>query len=361
MSGDADLVGAAVGAVLRDRCGRDVVAAAERTGWAPELWAVLAEGGFPWVSVPEAAGGVGGSVAEACAALEQVGRFAAPVPFAETGLLAGWLLACAGLAVPSGPTTTGPGTVALRRAGAGWAATGSVARVPWTREAARIVLLADSPDGPAVVSVDPTLARIEPGTNLAGEPRDTVHLAAAPLTADDVAAAPPGVDTDALVLRGALSRVALIAGAAGRILDLTVAYTGAREQFGRPVARFQAVAGHLVRLAEQAAATRMAARTAAVNAAAGSGPTFLDVAAAKAVASEAAGIVAAAAHQATGAIGMTREYELGQLSRRLWSWREEYGGERRWSTELGRALTDAGDAALWPSLAAGDRPAGADI
>jgi hypothetical protein len=39
---------------------------------------------------------------------------------------------------------------------------------------------------------------------------------------------------------------------------------------------------------------------------------------------------------------------------------EEYGGERRWSTELGRALTEAGDGALWPSPAAGLLPAAVD-
>lgn len=341
-----ELLSSAVGELLADRCGRDVVAAAERTGWAPELWAALAEGGFPWVSVPEPAGGVGGSVADACAVLEQVGRYAAPVPVAETGLLAGWLLARAGLPIPPGPVTTALGRVTLRADGR---ASGEVPRVPWARAATRIVLLADAPDGRHVVSVDPASARIEPGANLAGEPRDTVHLDD---TEVEQAPAPDGVDAPALELRGALSRSALIAGAGGRVLDITVAYTNRREQFGRPVARFQAVAAHLVRLAEQAEAARMAARAAALNAATGE-PKLVDVAAAKTVASEAAGLIAAAAHQATGAMGMTSEYELGQLTRRLWSWREEYGGERTWSTRLGATLADAGADALWPTIARG--------
>jgi acyl-CoA dehydrogenase len=223
--------------------------------------------------------------------------------------------------------------------------------LPWARDAARVVLFADGPDGLAVASVDPALVDIEAGTNLAGEPRDTVHLREVTLGADDVAPAPPGVDADALWLRGALSRTMLIAGAAGRVLDITVAYTNQREQFGRPVARFQAVAAHLVRLAEQVESVRMAARVAARNAT--DEPTFLDVAAAKTVASEAAGQIAAAAHQATGAMGMTREYELGQLTRRLWAWREEYGGERAWSTRLGAAIAEGGADELWPTIARG--------
>jgi acyl-CoA dehydrogenase len=357
--GDTELVAEAVGELLRDRCTQETVAAAERTGWAPELWAGLAEGGFPWISVPEERGGVGGTVAEACAVLEQVGRYAAPLPLAETGLLAGWMSASAGLDVPAGPVTTAPtarsvdapATVTVQRTSSGWAASGRAARVPWAREANRVVLLADSPDGLQVISLDPATARIEPGVNLAGEPRDTVHLD--DVAVDAVAAAPAGVDHDALLLRGALSRAALIAGAAGRVLDITVTYTNERRQFGRPVARFQAVAAHLVKLAEQTEAVRMAARVAAANGGTASGPWFLDVAAAKTVASEAAGLVAAAAHQATGAMGMTREYELGQLTRRLWSWREEYGGELLWSTRLGAALADAGADALWPAIARG--------
>lgn len=365
---DAELVAEAVGEVLRARCTQEVVGSAERTGWAPELWSAVAEGGFPWVSVPEdAAGGVavGGTVAEACAVLEQVGRYAAPLPVAETGLLGGWLLAAAGLEIPAGPVTTAPtaarpaaasaarrdgaASVALRRDGAGWVATGGVDRVPWAREASRVVLLADSPDGLQVVALEPGAARIEPGVNLAGEPRDRLRLDGVPVT--EVAPAPEHVDHDALLLRGALSRAALIAGAAGRVLDITVAYTVEREQFGRPVARFQAVAAHLVRLAEQTEAVRMAARVAAANTA--DTPSAFDVAAATTVAAESAGLISAAAHQATGAMGMTREYELGQLTRRLWSWREEYGGERWWSTRLGADLTAGGADAMWPAIARG--------
>ncbi|MBO0850002.1 MAG: acyl-CoA/acyl-ACP dehydrogenase [Pseudonocardia sp.] len=348
-----EMVSSAVGELLADHCGREVVATAERTGWAPELWEALAGGGFPWVSVAEDAGGVGGSVADACAVLEQVGRYAAPVPMAETGLLAGWLLARAGLPLPEGrPVTTALGSVALRAHGHAWRADGVVSRVPWASAAARIVLLADSPEGPRVVSVDPEDARIEPGANLAGEPRETVYLDDTVLDAADVAPAPDGVGTHALELRGALSRAALVAGAAGRILDITVGYTNQRVQFGRPVARFQAVAAHLVRLAELVEAAGMAARAAAMNAGEAE-PDFVDVAAAKTVAAEAAGLIAAAAHQATGAMGMTSEYELGQLTRRLWSWREEYGGERAWSARLGAELSSAGPDALWPTIARG--------
>jgi acyl-CoA dehydrogenase len=78
---------------------------------------------------------------------------------------------------------------------------------------------------------------------------------------------------------------------------------------------------------------------------------LFDVAAAKVLAGQCATSAAAAAHQAHGAIGMTREYELGILTRRLWAWREEYGGEAHWARLLGDSLLDAPSGTLWSQLA----------
>ena len=52
-------------------------------------------------------------------------------------------------------------------------------------------------------------------------------------------------------------------------------------------------------------------------------------------------------------MGVTREFALGALTRRLWSWRDEWGGERAWATRLGRTLAAAGPDALWPTLSRG--------
>lgn len=337
----------AVADVLRDRVTPEALEAAERDGWAPGVWDPLAEGGFATVSVPESAGGSGGSVAQACAVLEAVGAAPAPVPLAEAGLLAGRLLASAGLDLPDGAVSTAssPGLAVSDGVLAG-----SVARVPWARAAGALAFVADSADAPVVVLVDPAAASITPGRNLAGEPRDHVVLdGVRPLST----APAPGDAAAALRRRGALSRAALVAGASRAVLDLTVRYTGERVQFGRPVSAFPAVATHLVRIAEQAETVAMAARSAAANAGGEGEPTDLDVAAAATVASEAAGAVAAAAHQATGAMGMTREFALGALTRRLWSWRDEWGGGRAWAVELGRSLAAGGADAFWPTLSRG--------
>lgn len=345
----------AAGDLFRDLCTPDVVVAAEESGWSERLWSSLAEAGFPHVSVPESTGGSGGDVADACALLTVAGRFAAPVPLAETGLLAGWALSRAGLPLPDGPLSVAvgrPSDVVEVTGGAGsWRLSARLHRVPWGGRCTRVVLLAEQDGQRYVVSAPTGSAKVTGGRNLAAEPRDRLVFEDVPLEDDAVAPAPDGVDPAALLLRGALARAALISGALARVSDLTVRYTSEREQFGRPVARFQAVQAHLVHIAEEAQLAGLATTVAALNSE--PEPSFFDVASAKIAASEAATKASAAAHQAHGAIGMTKEYELGQLSRRLWSWRDEFGSERYWSQALGRRLGEAGADGLWPRISTG--------
>ncbi len=79
----------------------------------------------------------------------------------------------------------------------------------------------------------------------------------------------------------------------------------------------------------------------------------LATAMAKARVGEAAGKVAAICHQVHGAMGFTQEHPLHFATRRLWSWRDEFGSERYWNRELGRQLAEAGADALWPRISTG--------
>src|SRR3974377_2190061 len=81
---------------------------AEATGWVQNLWKALQQTGFSDVPVPEELGGAGGSVADAVQLLRAAGAHAAPGPLAEAGLVGGWLLASAGLALPKGVRTALP-------------------------------------------------------------------------------------------------------------------------------------------------------------------------------------------------------------------------------------------------------------
>src|SRR3712207_9496167 len=112
-----------------------------------------------------------------------------------------------------------------------------------------------------------------------------------------------------------------------------------------------AVQAHLVTIVEETQLAGLAAQVAALNAR--PDPVFDDVAAAKAAAGQAATVAARAAHQAHGAIGMTKEHELGHLTRRLWSWRDDFGGGRYWSREMGRRLSAVGADAVRPGSTTG--------
>src|SRR3546814_1067112 len=65
--------------------------------------------------------------------------------------------------------------------------------------------------------------------------------------------------------------------------------------------------------------------------------------------------VASIAHQVHGAIGFTYEHALHFATRRLWSWRAEFGAESHWAELLGRAAIRRGADRLWPDLTARDR------
>jgi acyl-CoA dehydrogenase len=177
--------------------------------------------------------------------------------------------------------------------------------------------------------------------NLAGDPRDTVVL-------DGVLArSGPGVDREELLLRGALTRIALMAGALDRVYEIAVRHASERRQFGRPIASFQAVQQHLVNIAQQVALAGVAAEATARRAGG------FEIAAGKLLANRAALSAGRSAHQVLGARGTTREHPLGQLTCRLWAWRSEYGDEHRWSTRLGAAVARAGADSVYPAITGG--------
>jgi acyl-CoA dehydrogenase len=322
----------------------DAVEAAETEGWCVPLWDQLAEAGFPWISVSEAAGGTGGTLADAMAVLRCAGRHAAPVPLAETGVLGGWLAEAAGFSIADGPVSVVPDATAL---GLADGRVQGEAVVAWGRQASRIHALVAGDGGWLIVAADPAQLQITAGTNLAGEPRDTIRFDV-PLDEVDHAEAPAGIDGDALRRRGALTRVVLAAGALEAMGQLTIDYAHDRRQFGRPIAAFEAVRHLLVTTAQASVRVSMAADCAVR--AMSRGDAVFEVAAARVVTDAAAAEATRAAHQAHGAMGMTREYRLHQFSRRLWAWPHEYGSTRSWRRALGAMVAVGGGDSLFATV-----------
>ena len=159
------------------------------------------------------------------------------------------------------------------------------------------------------------------------------------------------LDMAGIVQFGAAVRAQQMAGALEHILDQSVQWSLDRVQFGRPIAKFQAVQHNLAQLAGEVAAAGAAADGAAEAIARhgiGSEMTEAEVAIAKVRVGEAAGTGAAIAHQVHGAMGFTYEHSLHHATRRLWSWREEFGNEAHWADRLGRMVAARGADALWP-------------
>jgi acyl-CoA dehydrogenase len=75
-----------------------------------------------------------------------------------------------------------------------------------------------------------------------------------------------------------------------------------------------------------------------------------DVAVAKVCAGEAATLATSVAHQVHGAIGFTHEHTLHFATRRLWSWRDEFGSDAQWAEVLGQAAIAAGSSGFWKGL-----------
>ncbi len=220
----------------------------------------------------------------------------------------------------------------------------------WGHRAEHVIGLVDGvvvlAPGPAAQSGGPAVSR---GANLADEPRDTVVFDGVPVTAR--ADAPDEVTEETLWERTALGRAALMAGAISAVAAMTLRYSREREQFGRPIGRFQAVQAHLVTIHQQAAVVASAIDGAVEAVELGRGG--FEIACAKMLADRAAQLVTAAAHQTHGAIGMTKEYPLHYLTRRLWAWRDEAGGHHRWADRLGAALVACGPDALYPAIQSG--------
>ena len=230
--------------------------------------------------------------------------------------------------------------------------TGTARSVPFAREADSFAVVARRGDEVVIALVDAASCQIANGLSLADDAKDEVTLDG--VVASEVGRAPDEFNEDALFMMGALARSCEMAGALEAMLEISVTYSQDRVAFERPISKFQAVQHNLARLAGEAAAAVCAAGSAA-DALQRSGSfdedVFFEIASAKIRVGEAAGEGAGIAHQVHGAIGFTMEHILHRYSRRVWSWRDEFGSESIWAVRLGEAVAAKGSDALWATLA----------
>lgn len=338
MGEDTRLLQATADRVFAGCDGLDVAAAQQR----------IAAAGLFSVMVDPEAGGYGGGWEDAFVILSSAGEHAICFPIAES-ILAVRILAESGVAIPPGPISIAPRIedAAVERDGDHLRVSGVLSSVAFGMQSSAVVAILPAETESFAACLEPNVLRcLGESTNIPDEPRCDFAV-------EDLRVATRATQwTQEKIYRAmALARSCQMAGAIAAALSLSVNHTRQREQFGRPLASFQAIQQELAVLAEEAAAARAAAQ-AACRAADRGGASF-EIAAAKLRVNQAAGTAASIAHQVHGAIGFTRAYALQKFTRRLWAWRSEYGNERRWAAELGARAARAGAEGFWPALVSG--------
>jgi acyl-CoA dehydrogenase len=311
----------------------------EQGGFDKALWQTIEEAGLTKVLLAEDQGGAGGSWLDAEVVLRASGRHRVPAPVGEA-VAAYWLLAEAGMDIPrSGVLTWAP----VLEDGEDLILT----KAPWAHVADHVLLWSDKGSFYLYGKTD----GLTPSKNMGAEPRSTGSLAKADAVVTALAPASlEGVDPKSI---GALVRAVQMSGALDGALHISVNYATERIQFGRPIAKFQAIQQQLALMGGHVATAVRAAGAGCEALARDPATASFDIAAAKVRNGEAIEISTSVAHQVHAAIGITFEYGLNFYTRRLWSWRDEFGSESLWAEEIGRAVVELGAKNLWDAVTAG--------
>ncbi|MFT7044642.1 MAG: acyl-CoA dehydrogenase [Cyclobacteriaceae bacterium] len=332
--------------ILRDLCSKEIVDSAEAGHWPADLWQTLQDNGLTLAGISEASGGTGGEPADSLTVIREAAVVAAPLPLAET-FIAARLCELVGATVPAGPLTIALQTLALAPDAGGYRLQGELVDVAFASWCSHVLLVAQENDQQYLCLL-PLVGLTQATTlSMAGEPRSNLLIDIQLPVGAVFKAQVGGVDidlVDELWCLGAATRAVMITGAMTSMLDMSVVYATQRQQFGRPIAQFQAIQQQLAVLAGEVAVCQRAADSLLQ---AISPMNRLDIAIARARIGEAVGPATEITHQVHGAMGYTMDHGLNLRSRRLWCWRDEYGNERHWQQRIGKQVVANGADQLW--------------
>lgn len=344
------------GAAVRD------ASIAHAEGCLPDTWQNFGEFGWLALPLPEAAGGLGGALADIALLAEELGRGAVNEPFVACAVLAHGLLAQfhADEAVAGWlpDLMDGSRRVALSSA-AGLHASATAEGFALTGNSA---LLVGAAGADAYLVAAEAAASGEPAVQLFLVPADAPGLAIEVLSLYDGQRAVRLAFTQVAVShalwrgtarqcqdllrlpadRAALAHAAVAVGTMQRAFEITLDYLKTRKQFGRSIATNQVIQHRLVDLMVEIEEARALVHAAvhAVDTAHDAAATRRLVAAAQACIAQTVRQVWKESVQLHGAIGMTQEYELGQYVKRLAAVPAQQGSEQLHLEQLARLSLD---------------------
>lgn len=330
--------------MLKENVNKDIVDLVEHGQWSSSVWQLFKESSMTLVAVNEKNGGAGGDIEDLLNIVRLTGKYAAPIPFTET-TFANYLLEYTGLNIVEDLATYMISTNQVFSLEDG-RLNGIASNIPWARHTNSLVAIATNLDKIHLVEVSLNDAKLTNGSNLAGEPRDVVSFNNAKITQIS-----KPLTSEQLFYIKTLETAfisALMTGAIEKVNELTVQYTKEREQFGRPIHRFQLIQQHIVQLAGETAISLAAFNN--LTAALLSNNHTNEVAYTRLRLEEAISAVSAISHQVHAAIGTTYEHSLHQYTRRLWSWRDEGLNSIYWSNLVAMNLLENSSANLWTYL-----------
>jgi acyl-CoA dehydrogenase len=329
--------------IFSDNVTKQCIINSEKGEWPKELWNEIIENGLNLVLVPEALGGVGGSWFDAGILFKAIGKYQAPIPLAEN-IVAGHLLGLGGIPLPDDSIVTildGEFSIKDNKL------SGISKRTPFGSSATHGVAIINDKSSSKVILLSIPKDSISDDKNLALESRSNIDF----MDVEILSSSEILFSSDYILKIGALMRSCQIAGGLEFLLDQSVKYANDRIQFGRPIAKFQAIQQELAVLATHVAASGVAADYASSSM--DDGCEDLAIASAKSRVDDAVSIGASIAHQVHGAIGFTYEHGLHFATRRLWSWRAEYGSGSYWAKSIGQKAVASGSKNFWPSITTG--------
>lgn len=307
---------------LRDFLTNEVTPARIRQGWESDsgrdesLWRQLSELGVVGMTVPEQFGGLGMTELDFVLLAQECGYVALPEPLVHTALVAVPMLRDLG------------GELAatwLPRVAAGKARVAVGLQQNLLVEDAHCADLLLLERGGAFYAADP--ARTELRHNPSVDPSRKLYAVESIGPLEPVATGETAALLAARALdRGAVGCAAQALGLAQRMVDLSVAYTGERQQFGQAIGAFQAVKHLMADVAVRLEYARAPVHRAAYAVAHGEARAD-HVSHAKLVACEAANLAAKNSIQVHGAMGYTWEVDLHIFMKRAWALASDWGDE----------------------------------